>query len=194
MLSLDDAVAFLLERTEGRRRRAADDEAKAREIAIEVDRLALALEQAAAYIAKRRLTFDAYLEHWHAADHSNVLDWFDETVTGYKRAVAVTWQTSVAQLTEPGRRLLERLSFLAHEPVPEFLLDVPVPEAKGENLRGALEDLARTALVARDAVGPYFRCASSCVGRHAPQSCEVGGRTRLDRRTAVDRCGLLPSP
>ena len=53
VLSPDNATAFLLARTEGRRRSSADDEAKAREIAKELDGLALALEQAAAYIAKR---------------------------------------------------------------------------------------------------------------------------------------------
>jgi len=156
VLPLDDAVAFLLERSEGRRRKSADDEARAREIATEVDRLALALEQAAAYIAKRRLTFEAYLEEWRAADHSKVLDWFDSTVTGYPRAVAVTWQTSVAQLTENGHRLLKRLAWLTPERVPEFLLDVPIPGAESENLHDALADLAAYSLVTRDAEGPYF--------------------------------------
>src|SRR5439155_19419331 len=99
VLALDDAVAFLLERTEDRRRVAADDAAKAREVASELGRLALALEQAAAFIAKRRLTFAQYLEQWRSR-HDKVLAWFDATVTGYPRAVAVTWQTSVAQLSE----------------------------------------------------------------------------------------------
>jgi tetratricopeptide (TPR) repeat protein len=156
VLPLRDAVAFLLERTERARRRSTDDEVKAGEIAKELDGLALALEQAAAYIAKRRLTFEVYLDKWRAADHSKVLDWFDETVTGYKRAVAVTWQTSVGQLTESGRRLLERLAFLAPEPVPELLLDVPIPGAEDEKLHEALDDLAAYSLVTRDSEGPFF--------------------------------------
>jgi hypothetical protein len=53
VLAIDDAVAFLQARTEGRRRNATDDDAKAREVARELDGLALALEQAAAFIAKR---------------------------------------------------------------------------------------------------------------------------------------------
>jgi hypothetical protein len=141
VLALDDAVAFLLARTEGRRRTAADDDAKAREVAVELGQLALALEQAAAFIAKRRLTFGQYLEQWRSK-RDEVLAWFDATVTGYPRAVAVTWQTSVAQLSEPGRRLLERLAWLAPEKVPEFLLDVPIPGAEAENLHDALDDLA----------------------------------------------------
>jgi tetratricopeptide (TPR) repeat protein len=155
LLAMEDAAAFLLARTEGRRRPAADDEAKARGIAAELGRLALALEQAAAFIAKRRLTFGQYLEQWRLHG-DQVLAWFDETVTGYPRAVAVTWQTSIAQLSEGGRRLLERLAWLAPEKVPEFLLDVPIPGAEAEDLHKALDDLAAYSLVTRDAEGPFF--------------------------------------
>ncbi len=155
VLAVEDAAAFLLARTEGRRRTAPDDAAKAREVAIELGRLALALEQAAAFIAKRRLTFAQYLEQWRTK-RDEVLKWFDETVTGYKYPVAVTWQTSVAQLSEGGRRLLERLAWLAPEKVPETLIDVPIPGAKAENLRDAFDDLSAYSLVTRDAEGPFF--------------------------------------
>ena len=155
VLAVEDAAAFLLARTEGRRRAASDDAAKAREVANELGRLALALEQAAAFIAKRRLTFAQYLEQWRS-QHDEVLAWFDATVTGYPRAVAVTWQTSVAQLSEGGRRLLERLAWLAPEKVPETLIDVPIPGAEAENLRDAYDDLAAYSLVTRDAEGPFF--------------------------------------
>lgn len=155
VLAVDDAVAFLLARTEGRRRKAADDEARAREVATELGHLALALEQAAAFIARRRLTFAQYLEQW-CSHGDEVLAWFDETVTGYPRAVAVTWQTSVAQLSEGGRKLLERLAWFAPERVPEFLLDVPIPGGEAEKLPEALDDLAAYSLVTRDAEGPFF--------------------------------------
>jgi tetratricopeptide (TPR) repeat protein len=155
VLDAGDAAAFLLQRTEGRRRPAADDEAKAREVAVELGQLALALEQASAYIAKHRLTFSKYQEQWRASG-DKVLAWFDPTVTGYSCAVAATWQTSVAQLTEHGRRLLERLAWLGPEAIPEFLLDVPIKGAEGEDLRDALTDLAAYSLVTRDAKGPFF--------------------------------------
>jgi tetratricopeptide (TPR) repeat protein len=77
-------------------------------------------------------------------------------MTGYPRSVAVTWQTSVAQLSDGGRRLLERLAWLAPEKVPESLLDVPVPGDEAENLRDAYDDLASYSLVTRDAEGPFF--------------------------------------
>lgn len=155
VLAIDDAAAFLLARTEGRRRTATDDDSKVREVAVELGQLALALEQAAAFIAKRRLTFSQYLEQWHS-HRDEALAWFDATVTGYPRAVAVTWQTSIAQLSEHGRRMLERLAWLAPEKVPEFLLDVPIPGAEAENLHDALDDLAAYSLVTRDAEGPFF--------------------------------------
>jgi tetratricopeptide (TPR) repeat protein len=154
VLTVEDATEFLLARTAGRRRAAPDDEAKAREVANELGRLALALEQAAAFIAQRR-TFTQYLEQWRL-NRDEVLKWFDETVTGYKHPVTVTWQTSVAQLSDGGRRLLERIAWLAPEKVPESLLDVPVPGAETENLREAYDDLAGYSLVTRDAEGPYF--------------------------------------
>jgi tetratricopeptide (TPR) repeat protein len=155
VLAVEDAAAFLLARTEGRRRAAPDDAAKAHEVAEELGRLALALEQAAAFIAKRRLTFAQYLEQWRS-QHDEVLAWFDATVTGYPRAVAVTWQTSVDQLSDGGRRLLERFAWLAPEKVPETLIDVPIPGAEAENLRDAFDDLAAYSLLTRDAEGPFF--------------------------------------
>ena len=59
-------------------------------------------------------------------------------------------------MSEGGRRLLERLAWLAPEKVPESLLDVPVPGAEGENLHEAYDDLAAYSLVTRDAEGPFF--------------------------------------
>jgi tetratricopeptide (TPR) repeat protein len=155
VLTVEDAAAFLLARTEGRRRAALDDAAKVRQVAEELGGLALALEQAAALIGKRRLTFAQYLEQWRSK-RDEVLAWFDETMTGYPRAVAVTWQTSVAQLSEGGRRLLERLAWLAPEKVSEALLDVPIPDAEADDLRDAYDDLAAYSLVTRDAEGPFF--------------------------------------
>lgn len=156
VLTKEDGAAFLIERTDERRRSAPDDTAKAREIVTELDGLALALEQAGAYIAKHRLTFTGYLDQWRYSDRSRVLDWFDSTVTEYPRSVAVTWQTSVAQLTEPGRRLLDRLAWFAPERVPEFLLEDAIPGAEADNLSEALADIASYSLVSRDTKEPYF--------------------------------------
>ena len=140
LLPVDDAVDFLLERTAGHRRIASDDRANARELALDLGRLALALEHAGAYIVRHRASFSQYSDLWRGS-RDKVMNWSDPTVTHYPRAVAVTWQTSVAQLTHPARHLLELLAWLAPEPVPEFLLEVPIPEADGNDLREALADL-----------------------------------------------------
>src|SRR6266853_6013245 len=76
--------------------------------------------------------------------------WSDERITKYPRAVAVTWQTSVNQLTPAGRRLLERLAWFAPEPIPNFLLEVPVPDVAAEDLADALANLADYSLARRN--------------------------------------------
>jgi hypothetical protein len=154
LLSPDAAEEFLLQRAP-RHRHAADDAARAAELAKELGWLALALEHAGAYIDTRRVAFADYLELWRNS-RDKVIGWADPTITGYERSIAETWQVSVDQLTEAGRHLLQRLAFLAPEPVPEFLLDVPVPSAEQEDQREALTDLAAYSLVIRDPDAAQF--------------------------------------
>jgi len=122
VLSVEAAAEFLLERTEGGRRKQADDAAQARVLAVELGQLALALEQAGAYIARYRSTFAGYLGEWQKR-HDRVLEWFDERIMQYPRSVAITWQTSFDRLSEPARQLLRLLSWLAPDPIPESLLE-----------------------------------------------------------------------
>jgi tetratricopeptide (TPR) repeat protein len=155
VLAPEDAVAFLLERTATKRRRQPDDAAQAAAIAKDLGWLALALEQAGAYIQRRQTTLGAYRQEW-ASSAGKLLGWFGPGVTDYPRSVAMTWQTSVDRLTPAGRLMLERLAFLAPEPVPEFLLDVPIEGADGEDLPAALDDLAGYSLVTRKTAEPAF--------------------------------------
>ena len=111
VLAEADAAAFLIERTPHRSQRA-DDAAQASAIARQLDGLALALEQAGAYIDKQRLSFAEYLKRWQAK-RPEVLRWHDPRLMQYPASVAVTWETTFAQLTEPQRRLLEVLAWLA---------------------------------------------------------------------------------
>jgi hypothetical protein len=161
VLDVGDAADFLLERTARQRRPAADDKAMARELAADLGGLALALEHAGAYIVRHRANFRQYRELWQGS-RDKVISWSDPAVTHYPRAIAATWQTSVSQLTDPARRLLERLAWLAPEPVPEFLLDVPIPEDEGEDPYEALADLAAYSLATRDPEEPGFSCTGSC--------------------------------
>jgi hypothetical protein len=112
VLDVRDDADFLLERTARQRRPAADDQAMARELAVDLGGLALALEHAGAYIARHRQSFRQYRELWQGS-REKVIGWSDRAVTHYPRAIAAAWQTSVAQLADPARRLLERLAWLA---------------------------------------------------------------------------------
>ena len=147
LLALEDSASFLLARTP-QRQKATDDDAQARALAGELGQLALALEHAGAYIARRRLGFAAYRALWRE-NREKALDWSDPALTHYPRAIAVTWQTSVAQLSPSARVLLERLAFLAPDPVPLFLLDVPVPAAEAADWPEALDDLVAWSLATR---------------------------------------------
>jgi tetratricopeptide (TPR) repeat protein len=152
ILTPEDAASFLLSATPNRVPTAEDD-AIAQTLATELGQLALALEIAAATIDTRPLSLPAYRTLWQG-NRARVIGWADRTLTGYHHAVAETWQTSIDQLTPSARILLERLSFLAPEPVPVTLLDVPVPKAPaGDDLHAALDGLTDYSLARRSQDG-----------------------------------------
>ncbi len=103
-----------------------------RTLARELGGLALGLEQAGAHIATDRIGFARYLKLW-SESREKALAWADATVTGSDRTLATTWATSVARLSPESRRLLDRLAFLAPDPVPDSLLDVAVPGEAPDN-------------------------------------------------------------
>ena len=156
VLDTPDAVDFLLARTDAKRRKQADDAEQAGILAVELDGLALALEQASAYIAQRRLSLTGYLAEWRG-QRDKVLAWYNERLMQYPKSVAVTWQTAVDQLSEAGRRLLQRLAWLAPDPIPESLLDVAVSGATtDDDADAALAELESYSLVVRAADAPVF--------------------------------------
>jgi hypothetical protein len=155
VLALPDAAALLLEGSAAGRPTAPDDAAQAEALAHELGRLALALTMAAATMRARQLSFAQYHEVWRG-NRARVIGWARPEITGYHHAVAETWRTSVDQLSEPGRHLLELLAFLAPDPVPMFLLDVPVPGVALDDTRAALDDLATYSLATRDPDGGTF--------------------------------------
>ncbi|HNK18742.1 MAG TPA: ATP-binding protein, partial [Piscinibacter sp.] len=150
---------FLLQRTRNRRRTRADDTAKAAELAEELGHLALALEQAAAYIATTRQTLADYLADWRQNDHDRraALAWYDPRLMHYPKSVAQTWQTTFDRLSDTARELLCMLAWLAPEAIPESLLDTPAAGAADDDaarvqartMRGALTELDGYSLVHR---------------------------------------------
>lgn len=155
VLSAADATAFLLEATKHERLIRADDETQAAALAAELGGLALALDLAAATIRQRQCSFADYAVLWREA-REKVEGWNQRVLTGYHSAVGQTWQASVAQVSAAARTLLERLAFLASDPVPGFLLDVPVPDAEVVDAREALLELAAYSLVTRQAAADRF--------------------------------------
>ena len=154
VLDVAASVAFLMERTDDDRARSPDDAKLAQELAGKLGGLALGLEQAGAYIATERIGFARYLQLWREK-RTTVLNWFDKTLMSYDHdtGLAATWATSVDRLTKDGRLLLERLAFLAPEPVPDSLLDVAAPrDAEGFYARSAQANLFAYSLVSRATV------------------------------------------
>jgi hypothetical protein len=97
VLDPDEAARFLLERTERTRKRRASDQADAAELASNLGGLALALEQAGAYIAYRRIALADYLRDW-TAHQPSVQTWHNPQLMKYPRSLAITWETTLAQL------------------------------------------------------------------------------------------------
>jgi tetratricopeptide (TPR) repeat protein len=156
ILPIDAATEFLLERTDARRRQLADDHAQASILANALGCLALALEQAGAYIFLHRLTLKGYLEKWQS-QRDIVLSWYDPRLMHYPKSVAVTWQTTFDQLGESARHLLQRLAWLSPALIPESLLDVPVVDSENEvDPFTALAELESYSLVTRATDSPSF--------------------------------------
>jgi hypothetical protein len=97
----------------------------ARAIAVEdLGGLALALEQAGAYISQPRLSLAAYRSQWQSG-LEQVLNWSDPQRMQYDdRSLATTWLTSYREVGDGARTLLRRLAWQAPEPIPESLLEV----------------------------------------------------------------------
>jgi tetratricopeptide (TPR) repeat protein len=131
-LSQEEAVRFLLQRTEGGREPAADDSETAGHLAQRVDGLPLALEQAAAFIVRHRMRLADYLQAWEG-ERQRVLQWFDPHVMRYPASVAVTWQHTFQQLTPTAAALLRLTAFLAPDPIP-----VEIFEQSAEHVEAAV--------------------------------------------------------
>ncbi|MAS94053.1 MAG: hypothetical protein CMO55_12730 [Verrucomicrobiales bacterium] len=141
-LSAEAARDFLLDRTQ--RELAEDDpESAALDLLVEnLDGLALAIEQAAAYIAVHKITFTNYNQYFET-NRQQVLAWKNANLTNYDKTVATTWLTTFAELSEDAKDLLNQISFLAPEPIPRAIFE-------GEDVlphESAINDLARYSLV-----------------------------------------------
>lgn len=161
-LARRDSVTLLLAATGAE---ASDDAALADSLAELLGDLPLALEQAAAYIGARGISFASYLQDWKH-DRERILGWYDEGATNYPLALAWTWSQSVARLDLLSRAVLRLLAHYGTDPVPLAMLAAsPVIAAEsvvallreglsaehgGFDVIGALAELSRYSLVTRE--------------------------------------------
>jgi hypothetical protein len=114
VLAEEDAIAFLLERPESRRKRILTDSEDAAVVVHDLGGLALTLEARGAQIAKIRVSFLEYRRRWESRKEE-VLTWHDERLMQYPKSVATTWQTTIEELSHSERKLLNILAWLAPE-------------------------------------------------------------------------------
>ena len=119
VLSEEASTAYLLQKCITRRVEPDDAEITAA-LARDLGGLALALEQAGAFINLHGLSFREYRELWQREDAS-VREWFNEDLMRYPRSIATTWETSFAELGDEARALLRLLCWLSTEPAPRGL-------------------------------------------------------------------------
>ena len=80
------------------------------------------LEQLAAYVRHRRCAFADYLADWEGKRVA-VLGWHDANKSYYPRSLAITYDTTVAQLSDDARELFRMLSWMAPEPIPMWAIE-----------------------------------------------------------------------
>ncbi len=118
-ISVKDAAHYLLQRIASDSR-VVDESDEASRLAEILGGLPLALEQAATYVLRNRMTLGQYRESW--GQEAKLLDWFDPKTTSYDRSMAVTYQQTVSQLGPTAEALLRLLAYLAPESIPEALI------------------------------------------------------------------------
>lgn len=150
-LSVLDQTAsryFILERTDAKRRKGAHDGDEASLIAQDLDGLALALEQAAAYINEGRHTLADYREQW-MKKNGEIMSWYDPVVMNYPKSIAVTWLTTIDHLQHDAQRLLQSIAWMSPDAIPESFLEVElVPPPAWNRQRGYAELLKYSMITA----------------------------------------------
>ncbi len=143
-LDTETAVAFLLTRTKQ------TDATTARNIAIELDGLPLALEQAASYISVNR---GMMLAEWLGLYHSERLRLLDEVKppVGHPESVTVTWNMAFQQIrkTPFAAIILNTIAFFAPDNIPNDLLLPCIESCDALDLNRALFALMQHSLIER---------------------------------------------
>ncbi len=121
-LFIPDAADYLLQTTQNKRTSSNDDNRLATQLAEQLDGLPIALEQAAAYISHRHISFHTYLNEFESS-RKEILSWHKPELTNYPAPVLAVWQSSEKQLSAPARAILRLSSLLSPEPIPVTLFE-----------------------------------------------------------------------
>jgi len=179
-----EATQFLLQRTEGRRSSKTADEKMAFQLATILDGLPLALDQAAAFIVRNRMTFSAYLATWEKEKES-VLDWRDTDQMEYPASIATTWLTTFNRLYPTAAAILRLTAYLAPDPIPldmfekgasviveavGLLSEETGQEAAPQAVREGLAELAAYSMITKDGeTGNVHRMVQEVVRSRIPE-------------------------
>jgi hypothetical protein len=153
-MSPPDALTFLLKRT-GREYEGGLESNAASELAAELGFLPLALEQAGAYIVRKKSLFQDYLKSFR--NHRlELLNKHGPVVGGYRESVRTTWSMNFRQLeqeSEAAADLLRLSAFLSPDSIPLEFLAAGAPEL-GNLLSAALIDVQEDPVVLDETLAP----------------------------------------
>ena len=153
VLDIKPSIELLLERTT-KRFKADNDEQAAEELAGLVDGLALALEQAGAYINEEQCSIAEYIGHWKDGD-KKVTGWYDERIMKYPKSVAITWNATIQAIGPAAEAILRLLSCFATAPIPTRILTCSESQEKmslflsGSSTDGQSENLSPKSLLTK---------------------------------------------
>ena len=165
-LSAEDATAFLLRRCGREDADAAERDAAGR-LAVELDGLPLALEQAAAYIVETKATFRRYLESYRTRGLKLIAARLP-ALGRYEKSVATTWAANFAAVQEESPAAADVLrfsAFLAPDDIPFELLTRGAPHL-GPPVQDALAGAEDDPLLINDLLRPLGRFSLIRVGGH----------------------------
>jgi tetratricopeptide (TPR) repeat protein len=164
VLAPDEALAFLLRRTDREESLDSAEQDAARTLARELGYLPLALEQAAAYMVEHEEAFSVYLAAYHTL-RLKLLDERGPVAGDYPETVRTTWKRSfdaVAEVAPASIALLRLSAFFAPDAIPyELILEgaselgellapaLASPPGGAHALNQLLTPLARHSLVRR---------------------------------------------
>lgn len=132
-LSSEAGRDFILEATENWRPHEPLDTKQALAISSDLCHLPLALQQAAAYVKRRRVSLATYRQEWATRKEEILLKQQRDKLNGkslfdYPSELLTTWETTRLQMTPGAQALLDLLAWLAPHPIPfHFVVDLSQP-------------------------------------------------------------------